>query len=116
MAATGVYTLANIGDENLNWGSLAKKDGKAIEDVGAANDLKDSNFAGTYNGVPGTFKEDSGAWTFTLDDPNATVSVKDEDFLAFGWWKEVPAKTEQQGRTSSRSRSAQTPTLAIRRQ
>ena len=87
---TGVYTVgatANPQTTALVWGSNAKTaTGKTLDEGPDDN----NNFKGTYNGVPGLYKGSGTDWTFTLDSKTASVSVKDTDFLTFGWWKEVP--------------------------
>ena len=90
VANTGEYRLDASGTTALLWGPKAKTAaGKTIGEAPAQADS--NNFKGTYDGVPGTFKYVT-AWTFTLDSKTASISVKDPDFLTFGWWKKVPSK------------------------
>ena len=93
----------------------------ALQTIGGTTTQR-LEFSGTWMGVPGTFicptctdtagritvtastdsdgdeavsvTVPSGAtWVFQPDDPKVTVKVDDDDYLYFGWWKQVSKDT-----------------------
>ena len=78
-----------VADAALEWKNAKTAGGKTV-DTDRATFNAAPDFAGTYLDHAGVFRNTSGTWTFELADTKALITVKDSDYLYFGWWKMVP--------------------------
>ena len=91
-----------IADESIQWDVVSRTDAPASS-TGQGTDRM-TTFSGSVQGAAGTFTctgtaceapepDDNGAlmgasagWSFSPDDPRATVDVTDAAYVGFGWW------------------------------